>query len=492
MVKDSKVEILFDDIRGYINNLENTLINKNKEIDIRNKKIKVLENKTSIIKESVSRINSEKVEFSKALFNIRSIYYLLGQALKIKSADQIRILFDLIVKEEAIKLTEKSNKLLIDALCFYSVYSFDNEDTKKIFLINSIEKLNPERFDGFYRKVFNEIISTYDIQNYIDEDFIIKFIRKTTFSKDKDIAKSIIVSMLNSGRVVISESNIQNIMLLGLYLGIESVRKVKYIESLYIKAMDSRIDNLFINFLIGKIKLDFSNLEGNFMNIKVLNKNLAIYIYNVAKENKKNEGIPYEGKLLKSSLLENDELKTVIKQSTKVIEVEKKREVITEIKPKRETLKSVFVNKNIRVCDIDGGELKMIGKNLSYYDPQFKNCLGEVLENILICKTCKKKVINSDVIRKIYKKIPHSYRLKFKNEKDISLNIFKYNIGLPRSERIKLLKEVICPAMGALNVINEMKRIINLHKMDKSKDYSLSIVEWEHDIKTISAYYDDM
>ncbi|WP_297522345.1 hypothetical protein [uncultured Clostridium sp.] len=489
MIKESKVEMLFDDIRGYISNLENAIANKDKEIYIRSKKIEVLEEKNSIVKNTVDVNKSEKVELSKELFNIKSIYYLLGVALKLKSASEIRILFELINRDESLKLTEKSNKLLVDALCFYSIYSFDKEEEKKAFLVKSLEKLNPEKFDGFYRKVFTQIITTYEMQNYIDEDFMIKFIRKTAFSRDKDIAKSILISIVNSGRIIVGQSNIQNVMLIGLYLGIENIRKLNYIQPLYIKAMDSRFDNLFINFLVGKIKLDFTLLDSNMMNIKVLNKNLVSYIYSIAKETKKVvlDDVNYESKLFKTSLIDTEKPSTVVKGSpVKVVE----KKIVKAIK--LEPLKSVVVNKSTRTCDQDGGDLKIIGQSILYYDPMLKNSLGEVLENILICKTCKKKVVNSDIVRKIYKKIPHSYKLKFKNQKDINLNIFKYNIGLPRSERTKLLKEVIAPAMGAFNVIEALKKLVDMHKMDKSGNYSLSIAEWEHDIKKLETDYDDM
>lgn len=483
MIKESKVEVLFDDIRGYINNLENTIDNKEKEIDIRNRRIKVLEEKENIkLTKKATSVDSNVVTLPKSLFDIKSIYYLLGQALKLKNTEEIVVLFNLLKKEDVIKLTEKSNKPLIDVLCFYNTYSFDSIEDKEIFIVNSLQKLNPEKFEGFYRKVFNELITSYNVQSFIDEDFLIKFIRKTAFSGDRDIAKSIINTILSSRRAIIGDSNIQNIMLLGLYLGIENVRKVNYIEPLYIKAMDSRYDNLFINFLIGKIKLDFSQLDNNIMNMKVLNKNLASYIYGIVKKQDKEESQLFESKLFKTSLLKEDTVRKEIATS-KVI----KKEVV-----KREPLKEIFVNKNTRVCDIDNGTLRYSGQSLSYYNPQMNKVIGEVLENILVCTTCKRKMVNGDVIRKIYKKIPHSYRLKFKNQDDINLNIFKYNIGLPRSERSKLLKEVVCPAMGVENVIKALNKLIDAHKTSRGKDYSLSIIEWEYDIKKLKTYYDDI
>ncbi|MGL4450187.1 MAG: hypothetical protein ACRCTZ_03210 [Sarcina sp.] len=485
MIKESKVEILFDDIRGYINNLESIIKNKEKEIDIKNRRIKVLEEKENIKINSkhISSLEDGTITLDKSLFDIKSIYYLLGQALKLKSTEDIALLFSLIKKEEVIKLTEKSNKLLIDSLCFYNIYSFENIDKKQVFIVNSLEKLNPEKFEGFYRKIFNELISSQNVQSFINEDFLIKFIRKTAFSENKDIAKRIINNILSSERVITGESNIQNIMLIGLYLGIEQVRKVSYIEPLYIKAMDSRYDNLFINFLIGKIKLDFSQLDNNIINIKVLNKNLVRYIYSIAKENDRDQSQFFESKLFKTSLLKEHPVKkeSVSKDATKVVKKES---------AKRGILKEILVNKNTRVCDIDNGLLRYSGQSLNYYDSQMNKVMGEVLENILVCTTCKRKMVNGDVIRKIYKKIPHSYRLKFKNQNDINLSTFKYNIGLPRSERTKLLKEVICPAMGVENVIKALNKLIDAHRVSRVKDYSLSIIEWEHDIKKLRAYYD--
>ena len=484
MSKNKNVEVLFDDIRVYIESLEVSLKNKEKEIEIRDKRISALE-KNSVVVDIKSETNVESISLSKNIFSIKSIYYLLAQAIKINSTYEIKDLFNLLKKPELVTLSEKSNSLLISALCVYSTYSTENIDEKKCFIAGCVAKLNAEKLGGNERKIFNELIFTYKMYEFMDEDFLIKFIRKVVFTDNKDIAKSIVLGIIDSERVIVGDTNIQTLMFIGLHLGIEKCRKVEYMEALYMSAMDSRYDNLFINFLIGKLNLDYTQIEDNLSKIRVLNKNLVKYIYSVVSEKK---SIKVEEHNNISMQVDTSKVKT--SNSPKLLsEVRLEKKVVkTIIKKEKAPLKSIILNKNTRTCDSDGEGLKQIAEKLCYYNGSGK-LIGEVKTHVLICKECKKKVINSDVIRKIYKELSIEYRIKFSNKKDIGLSAFKYNIGLPRSERFKLLKEVVCPAFGILNTIKEIENMIESCLGNREHDYKLSIIEWEYDVEKIKEFY---
>lgn len=469
---------LFNELKSYIDNLENSLLEKDKEIEFRNNRIKEL---SDIIKENRGlannfQINDEKfISLDKDIFDVKSIYYLILKATESKKIDNIKKLFNLLDINESKKLGEKVCKDFIEALNIYRLYSLDDDNTKREFLIKSLEKLNPEKLSKIESEVFNNILNRYEILAYIDEDFLIKFARQNAFSGNKEIAKKIIRYIIENNRVIEKYSNRENIMLIGLHIGIERVRKLSFIELIYIKAMDSEFDNHFINFLMGNTNLTEDYFKKNAQKIRVLNNNLVQYIYSLISE--RGEEIIYKPSL-------------ELKQPKKEIEVIKKE---TNIKTPKVALKSIYINRNTKICDDDSSILRTRLENLNYYDLTGKTKLGEVNEYILYCPKCKKKSVNADIIRKIYKRLDHNYRLKFLNvdlkNQSTSLNLFGYNVGVPRRDRVALLKEVIIPALGVKKVIEDLNYLIYLHENNKGKDFSNSLIEWRNDINEIKKNY---
>lgn len=472
MQKNDKVEMLFDDIRSYIDTLEKNVRSKENEIALKDRRIKILEENLGS-RDDKTLESENDVIIDKSLLDLKSIYYLLANSKKAKNTQMIKVLFDMLEKESLQNISNASAESLLDSIFTYSLYDMSENHKKAEFIARAITKLNPDKITSRQRKIYTDIIVNYQMEQYIDEDFLIKFIRNCTFSSDYDIAKNLIISIITEKRIIKGDTNIQNIMILGLYLNIEKVRKLPYTESLYISAMNNRYDNMFINFLIGKVKLDYSQIEKNIQSIRVLNKNLVNYIYKIASEKRNIKSFIEDEEptdiLMKEVKISQKETKKVIKSSDE--KTDSKEEI---------AIKSVYLNKNKRECDEDGAQLIVKPLRIAYYNSN-DEAVGSILEHVLICKKCGKKIINSDIVRKIYRKISKDCHIKFRNEGKITLSMFRYNIGLTRMDRFELLKDVVCPALGVIEVINQLDDIIKAHKNQPLKDYTMSILEWEND-----------
>ncbi|MGL4655585.1 MAG: hypothetical protein ACRCWM_06865 [Sarcina sp.] len=194
----------------------------------------------------------------------------------------------------------------------------------------------------------------------------------------------------------------------------------------------------------------------------------------------------------------NSSKSTIIKQmESNIGKIESEKDIerkdIAKVIVKLDKVDSLSISNNIKTCHKDKSALVRKRVELAVHNKHnsFEKTMVEI--SVYHCKECRDYIVNTELIRSIYKSIDIKKNyINFKSTDNLNqisvINALGYNTNINLRERLETIDNIIIPTVGARKLLHHLEFLVRFQK-NNTKDFSHAISVWKHDIAYLKRHY---
>ncbi|MGL5576973.1 MAG: hypothetical protein ACRDCW_15650 [Sarcina sp.] len=375
---------------------------------------------------------------------------------------------------------------------FVKIFECNKETPKNV--IFELESLVKESKRGDKYEILGKYIHKLDFLE-LNEEY---FIRLLKLLNDEQVLKTVDEKYLVDIIKFLMEYKLQYEVVIKTF--VKKVLSFKFtilnnLENVKLFIYLNEYFDLGYNFNLKKYEVILTRLQEriNTNNLLEFIKNKDFYDRQFDFDSIKDIDMTLECKVCLKEFLDRKYKRKFTQESAEIVSKNSSKEQTDKRTVHLDKVDSLLISNNIKTCQTDKSILVRKRVELAVHN-KHNSAEKTMLEtSVYHCKECRDYIVNTELIRSIYKSIDIKKNyINFKSTDNLNqvsvINALGYNTNINLKERLETIDNIIIPTVGARKLLHHLEFLVRFQK-NNTKDFSHAISVWKHDIAYLKRHY---